>query len=61
MVIIIGKIHNDLLIRVRLGYNVGPRDWLGVIHVLWNLPIVNRDEPRESHLNELIINLALSV
>lgn len=50
MVIIIGKVRNDLLIRVRLGYDVGPRGWLGVTHVLWYPPIANRNEPRESRL-----------
>ena len=34
MAIIIGKVRNDLLIRVRLDYDVGTRGWLGVTHVL---------------------------
>ena len=34
MAIIIGKVRNDLLIHVRLGYDMGPRGWPGVIHIL---------------------------
>ena len=61
MAIIIGKVRNDLLIRVRLDYDVGPKDWLGVTHVFWNPPIINRYEVRESRLKELRINLVLSL
>ena len=34
MAIIIRKVRNDLLIRIRLGYDVGPQGWLGVTHIL---------------------------
>ena len=33
MAIIIGKVHNDLLIHVWLGYDKGPQGWLGITHV----------------------------
>ena len=60
MVIINGKACNDLLIRVSLGYDVGTHVWLDVTRVLWYLPIVSRDEPRELRLMELRISLILS-
>ena len=61
MVIIIRKVRDDLFIRVRLSYNMGPRGSLGVTNVLWYHFIANRNEPRESHLKELRISLALSL
>ena len=61
MVIIIKKVRNDLLIHVQLGYDMRTQDWLGVIHTPWCPPIVNRDEPRESHLKELRISIVLSL
>ena len=61
MVIIIEKVHNNLIINVYLGYGVGPHGYQGIIHVFWYPPAVNWDKLRQPHLKEFRISLVFNV